>query len=96
MSGGTCWKCSRELPEGQVECEDDCKRAQAQSQSSRPQRTHIPPAAKPTNVELVFVDWDKVGVEELKKIIKAFCPELSIVKGSPMELEWKDFLKKLE
>jgi hypothetical protein len=84
----TCWKCERELPEGQVECEDGCK-----PKSAQPSRGTSAPRKKPIQHELVFVDWDKVDLAALKKIIKAFCPELSVVKGSPMEIEWKEFLK---
>lgn len=29
-----CWKCGRELPEGQVECEDDCQARQSQGPDS--------------------------------------------------------------
>ncbi len=86
-----CWRCGRELPDGQVECEEDCpgERENAHRALARLFQQDQRNFYRRT----VTIDWDKVTCfADLKEIFRVFYCEVRFMPGTPAYEQLKRFL----
>ncbi len=61
----SCYRCGRDLPEGQVECEEGCKKASSTSVKNPPVVS-----GDDTTFEFAYIDWTKVKtLDDLIKVL---------------------------
>jgi hypothetical protein len=85
-----CYKCGRELPDGQVECQPVCTRNGTDGLTDE----DIADAIRNYEADTVQIDWDKVvTLEDLKLIMREVMYDDRIYKDSPAFETLKRFLK---
>ncbi len=83
-----CWKCGRELPEGQVECDPPCFGNPQEEDHDYEQ------AVKDYEAKTIPIDWDKVRtLEDMKLVIKTLVCEDRVFRGSEEFQILRRFLK---
>jgi len=72
MSMSACWKCGKELPEGQVECEKGNHTVAHERAGADPSDAEIKEAFRRVQDKCALIDWDKVNsFEDLRAIMAA-------------------------
>jgi hypothetical protein len=82
----SCWKCGRDVPEGQVECEYGCG-----DPVNDKVREGLMRLFRDSSVE---IDWNKVTcLADLIALLRVFYAEVRIVPGTAVYEQLKRFLK---
>jgi hypothetical protein len=84
----TCYKCGRELPDGQVECDPGCPTA------NQPTDEQILRFMEMMRRQRAEIDWDKVTTfEEMMLVIKTIFSGASVLRGTEDYEKLKRFTK---
>lgn len=91
----SCFRCGKDLPEPQTECEDGCQRSTVPSpRSMGPTDEQIAEAWRRQALKTATVDWSKVNtLEEMRIVLNAlFGAPIYFVQGIPEAI--KPFLRR--
>lgn len=84
----TCYKCGRELPSGQVECDPECGAA------NQPTDEQVRRFLEMMRRQRALIDWDKVVTpEDMMLVIKTIFSNATVLRGTEEAEKLKRFLK---
>jgi hypothetical protein len=85
----TCWKCGKELPEGQIECEYGCDKFPTDDQIKEASRR-----VQEREDALVGIDWDKIeSHDDLLLVLKILFGKATIFRDSAQAKTLAKFLR---
>jgi hypothetical protein len=87
-----CYKCGRQLPEDQVECDPPC--FGNPPEDITPTEAQIKQSLREYETNTVPIDWDTVRtVDDLKEIMRAMMFDDRVYRGSLAYTQLRRFLK---